>query len=73
MKKIIIKLVALMGVLIAITACDGGRYEVAKSHVTHEDCYVLDWSTGEKLPATPANIELAGGDYFWADPEQCHP
>ena len=69
MKKIIMLIVTVMSLI----GCDGGRYEVAKSHVTNEDCYVLDWKTGEKLPATPANIELAAGDYFWADPEQCHP
>ena len=62
-----------MGVIVAITACDGGRYEVARNHVTGEDCYVLDWQDGSRLPATQANIELAGGDFFWADPEQCHP
>ena len=69
MKKIIIALF----ITLACTACDGGRYQVAKSHVTDENCYVLDWGTGEKMPATPDNVKLAGGDYFWADPEQCHP
>jgi hypothetical protein len=67
-----LKLVALMGVLLLnVTACDGGRYSVARNHVTGEDCYVLDWQDGERLPATQANIKLADGDYFWADPQQC--
>lgn len=68
MKALFIIIVSVM----AITGCNNGRYEVAKSHVTGEDCYVLDWKDGTRLPATSANIELADG-YFWADPEQCHP
>lgn len=66
-------IIVLILIAAVITGCDGGRYQVAKSHVTEDVCYVLDWSNGEKLPATPDNIELADGDYFWADPEQCHP
>ena len=57
--------------VIAITGCnDYGRYEAARNHITGETCYVLDWKTKERLPATDANVKLADGD-FWADPEQC--
>ena len=59
--------------VIAITGCnDYGRYEAARNHLTGESCYVFDWKTKERLPATDANIKLADGDFFWADPEQCH-
>lgn len=57
---------------LAITGCtEYGRYEIARNHITGETCYVLDWKTKERLPATDANVKLADGD-FWADPEQCH-
>lgn len=64
-------IVALWLVAVGIVACDGGRYSVARNHVTGEDCYVLDWQKNEKLPATPENVSLAEGDMFWADPQQC--
>lgn len=60
--------------VIAITGCtDYGRYEIARNHITGETCYVVDWKTKERLPATSSNLRLAEGDFFWADPEQCHP
>ena len=59
--------------VIAITGCtEYGRYEIARNHITGESCYVIDWKTKEKLPATSSNLKLAY-DFFWADPEQCHP
>lgn len=67
---------ALMLIIISavvITGCtEYGRYEVAKNHLTGEICYVLDWKDGSHIPATDANVKLADGDFFWADPEQCH-
>ena len=63
-------IVALVGVL-SLTACDGGRYSVAKNHLNNKVCYVYDWGTQQKLPATPENVALAKGDMFWADPQQC--
>lgn len=65
------KAIALL-ILTAIfaTACDGGRYSAAKSHVTGKVCYVYDWQTDTKLPATKENIKLAD-DVFWADPATC--
>jgi len=66
-------LITFIIILMTITGCtDYGRYEIARNHLTGEDCYVLDWKDGEHLSATPANIKLAEGDFFWADPEQCH-
>ena len=57
-----------------ITGCtEFGRYEIARNHITGEDCYIVDWKTKERLPATSNNVILAEGDFFWADPEQCHP
>ena len=65
------KTIALLMLIVAvITGCDGGRYSAAKSHVTGKVCYVYDWQTDSKLPATDANIRLAS-DMFWADPETC--
>lgn len=69
MKKALIFIIS----AIAITGCtDYGRYEAARNHLTGKVCYVIDWKTKERLPATPANVKLAEGDFFWADPEQCH-
>ena len=67
------KLMFIIVALIAITGCtDYGRYEAARNHLTGKVCYVLDWKTKERLPATSDNLTLADGDFFWADPEQCH-
>jgi hypothetical protein len=57
--------------IIGCTGCNNGRYEVARNHLTNEVCYVFDWKTNRRIPATPANIKLADS-YFWADPEHCH-
>ena len=69
MNKVLIFIIASA---LVITGCtEYGRYEVAKNHLTGEICYVLDWKDGSHIPATDANVKLADGDFFWADPEQC--
>lgn len=63
-------IIVLILVVMFATACDGGRYSAAKSHVSGKVCYVYDWQTDSKLTPTPDNIKLAD-DVFWADPATC--
>ena len=70
MKKIMIALVALVGVL-CCTACDGGRFAAAKNHLNGDICYVYDFKLQVRLEPTPENITKTEGDSFWADPKQC--
>ena len=70
MNKVLIFIIASA---LVITGCtEYGRYEAGRNHLTGKVCYVFDWKTKERLPATSDNLTLADGDFFWADPEQCH-
>lgn len=75
--KAIIKLVALMGVLLSLTACDSSRYEGLRlwepGSPDHEDiCGIHDWETGEVLPVESVPEDAWDhADWSWVPREGC--